>query len=782
MSTHSVIFEEDCVWTWAAEMLGLLHHEIDFPDIRFPWMRDPRINDEEDTHDWTALGEQNGTARSATDMDSHSDVEQQCCSAHQKDCPDMTFIYTDSDSKDDLYSGSLYSDVNTSSFSFPVPDATHLREAHFPGTGTPPVPPASCMRGPNSKGRTCKVGFSYDVTFWFPCTNQLHLSVQSKAHCQAALHGVSRRPLMRLSTEATSSTHGPPYHALGTEPVTSLQGGSCRSLVMPNSRSLQGGSCPTLVTFPADGRPPTPPLPRGRWAKEFGKSASGHVIDVGSSPETQLAVHSYAQQDSRPHVLTTVQSDHDGSVFAVFDVLHHSRILRCPAEASFEDLATIAFEQTPSLRHPRNYRVVQHNLAGFPHRQIVIWGHRPRSANVFPIAFEHLTGRICTVEAPNHATALQVLELADRYCMIGGTTLARIASNDISLHVNGVSVSPHLPSTCEHADTATILPATSFPPVTGPSSAVPTMFRPGRWRLPFLLQRSGLEVSVAQQSVPADMPPPTDEHVNPQLDEEIARASSTLAAGHALFTVFDVHFDARIFVRPTTASIWDMVELASQSFPDTRHGLSYRILRYVLPGWPEPQIVVWCDLQPEEVVLPVKAPTTKGVCTVQLPHSASAFAVAVQVCHKCHLEHEVFQAVARQQSTVLVNWQPQAPFADYCLLEADSAALSEEPHFPHSVLNRRGHRVRSLLQVFSRRAFSDGPPSTEIFVHSPCRHSCRIEVPPHSRPLQVMQQSATIIGHASASRLLFLENSPVCYGTPPHAILVDSHGPPDGFR
>ena len=266
------------------------------------------------------------------------------------------------------------------------------------------------------------------------------------------------------------------------------------------------------------------------------------------------------------------------------------------------------------------------------------------------------------------------------------------------------------------------------------------------------------------------------------VDQDFAQVMDTLSLGHSFFTVFDVYFDARVFVRSDAASIWDLVHIATQSYPDVSQGLSYRLLRYVLPGWPEPQLVVWHGLQADEVVVPVQCPTPLGVCTVQMQRSASAFAVAVEVCHRCHLGHSVFQSVARQETSLLVNWQTQDPFTDHCLFDADSAAISGMPALARPLGRSRGHPLLRTLQVHPRSSFTHADPCHDIVVHAPCRHSQRLEVPPQCRPFQVMRLASAAIGHTTASRLLFLENSPLCFGTPPHAILVDSHDLPEGHR
>ena len=637
-----------------------------------------------------------------------------------------------------------------------------------------------------------QVSFSPAVEFWFPAQDQILLksTAVDTTLCKSCNMAVLRQhnsgqvfharnvtrpakadiaPDLVLSQSSSSRSWGTTLAADSSQDLCPQQTVICCST---SEKSLQGGSCRSLVTAPHIDRPPTPPIPCGRWARSFGHTAVSPVVDVSPDQNFQSDPVGLRSHESPDVQWTSERTQFDETTFAVFDVLHHSRVLRCRGDEPYADLAAIAFAQTPLLGFPRSYRVVQHNVVGFPNRQIVIWGRRQRNTVVFPIAFQTLIGRVCTVEVPKHATALQALEIADRYCMVGGPFLANVASSTLELYVNGVAVQPHVPSLCEFADTAAVLPSTSFPPIVGPPAAVPTHFRTGRWRLPFLLQRSRIDPNVAMCNMPLSPPHPMHVSSDEELESEVASLTSTLTEGHALFTVFDVHHDVRLFVRSTTANIWDLVELVAQTLPDVGHGLSYRILRYTLPGWPEPQLVVWHGLPPEEIVLPVKAPTSKGVCTVQMQHSASAFAFTVQE----------FQSVARQESTLMVNWQPHSPFADYCLLNADSAALSDDSRVPLSIGGGRRHRVRSTLQVFSRKAFSDGEHSFDIYVHSPCRHSCRVEVPSHYRPHQVMQTVAAAVRHPRAGRLLFLENSPVCYGTPPHAIVVDSHNPPEGYR
>ena len=130
----------------------------------------------------------------------------------------------------------------------------------------------------------------------------------------------------------------------------------------------------------------------------------------------------------------------------------------------------------------------------------------------------------------------------------------------------------------------------------------------------------------------------------------------------------------------------------------------------------------------------------------------------------------------------MINWQAQMPFADDCLFDADSASIVSDHMEVHPCRQARGHPIRRVLQTFSRNAFTDADSTSEVYLHTPCAPSCSLDIPTHLRPAQTMQAAAAAMGSAQTSRLLFLEHSPACYGTPPHAILTGSQQPPEGHR
>ena len=355
----------------------------------------------------------------------------------------------------------------------------------------------SCLKGLAPKNKVSRsVRFGFAVSFWFPGWQQLCLpprqcclnSVTAAAPCQPA-SAVSISSAYAMPAELAQSPYNcslegcfprsSHLHSSGSliaQPLDDSLSGQRSSFVGFDSpsadMSFQGGSCRSLVTCPLHQRPPTPPIPSGRWDRSFGGHHTGSIFDLDKSEDGSSAVPARSNEVT---VGLSTASSFDDTTFAVFDVIFHARVLRCREGAPYSELAEIAFEQSPLLGHPRNYRVVQHNLPGFPNRQVVIWGRKPRNSNIFPIQVGSLAGQVCTVEAPRYVSVMQALEIAGRHCNLEGSVLARASASTLQLYVNGISVPPFEPSTCETADTAMLLPNTAFPPITGPLAAVPTL-------------------------------------------------------------------------------------------------------------------------------------------------------------------------------------------------------------------------------------------------------------------------------------------------------------------
>ena len=259
-----------------------------------------------------------------------------------------------------------------------------------------------CFKGLASKHKVPRsVRFGFAVSFWFPNRHQLCLPSRTShsdsgggaTSCGPALAALPFptqavpalpiQPLCIRSLEGYFPRLSPSPHALTRQyhkPCSSsehsandVRGDRCPASALTAAMPLQGGSCRPLVAYPAHVRPPTPPIPSGRWDRNFGRSRAGSICDLDSSED----IHRAAPASGGG---VTVQSGtdlpFDDTTFAVFDVIFHARVLRCRSDDSHSTLAAIAFEQSPLIGHPRNFRVVQHNLPGFPNRQLVIWGRK----------------------------------------------------------------------------------------------------------------------------------------------------------------------------------------------------------------------------------------------------------------------------------------------------------------------------------------------------------------------------------------------------------------------
>ena len=373
-----------------------------------PWMRDPRIvgssldteivNDSEASlNDWQAPVASDFTVRSTTDMDSSGGVEQRCCPNGRRGLPvicgaptgqvsvatNSNYLYSEAEGSF-VHSSSLTAQEAGLAFNcsrtptYDHRNVTQDEALRLPAAGIADngcVELRSCLRHHHrntSPGR--RVCFSFAVAFWFPCESQLQL-------CQHLFE--------------------PARHDGVVKNLCNLDVPPCTALQAPAERvgaSLQGGSCRSLVMSPVSVRPPTPPIPVNRWSRCFNQVQTGTVIDVDRGGAAAGAATDTNDED-RVSVSHAAHSTFDDTTFAVFDILHHSRVLRCRGDESPQELAAIAFDQTPLLRTPRHYRIVQHNLPGLPNRQIVIWGRKARDVTVFPVALGTVANRICTIQA-----------------------------------------------------------------------------------------------------------------------------------------------------------------------------------------------------------------------------------------------------------------------------------------------------------------------------------------------------------------------------------------------
>ena len=204
-------------------------------------------------------------------------------------------------------------------------------------------------------------------------------------------------------------------------------------------------SVPTVLPALDNVRPPTPPLPGRRWTRPL--LTSTQALDL---PGTA------SEADSSEEGIGFASLEDSWTEFAVFDVYHHARLLPCRTVDSDRRLSQIAAAATPELGAVFHYRVLTHLLAGLPKRQLVLWGDLTPGSVVFPISFGSGVNAVCTLDVPQHFSAVQACTFMCRHCQLPDTIIDRLVDLDLRLAVNGEVVYPLDPRACQSADSATL--------------------------------------------------------------------------------------------------------------------------------------------------------------------------------------------------------------------------------------------------------------------------------------------------------------------------------------
>ena len=120
-------------------------------------------------------------------------------------------------------------------------------------------------------------------------------------------------------------------------------------------------------------------------------------------------------------------------------------------------------------------------------------------------------------------------------------------------------------------------------------------------------------------------------------------------------------------------------------------------MRFQLPGFPSRQTVIWGDLLPNAVVLPLSlGPSAGSVCTIEALHSCSSLQLVALACRTCLLPDFLLESVADGEAVLWVNEQRTFPTDPSAAIGADTARLL-------------GHGVAALLGHSS--PFRDTGPS-----------------------------------------------------------------------
>ena len=127
----------------------------------------------------------------------------------------------------------------------------------------------------------------------------------------------------------------------------------------------------------------------------------------------------------------------DSQQFAVFDLHRNARVLPTPSVVTERALVQAAFEATPELSRPVEYRLLRHTIPFWPCPQLVIHARLPHDEVVFPIAFVN-PYEVCTVQLRKSAHPFAAPAAANRKCDTPRRVYQAVARGDAQLRVNGV--------------------------------------------------------------------------------------------------------------------------------------------------------------------------------------------------------------------------------------------------------------------------------------------------------------------------------------------------------
>ena len=287
--------------------------------------------------------------------------------------------------------------------------------------------------------------------------------------------------------------------------------------------------------------------------------------------------------------------------FVVFDVYNHARIRECQLDDSDERLVMIALQATPEIGTIFHWRRAQYILPGMPSRQVVLWGDWLPNSVILPVAFGPGLEAVCTVEAIQSYSALQIVLLACRACQLPSSLAQGVADAESSLWVNDRRLYPLDPHAGKGADTAR-------------------------------LRGFGVSTFLDSRRIPSTQSTAVSS------DTREARAflqslDDSLLGAHTHFTVFAEPTHVFVLPLPEGASMAELVYRAFGQFPGLGARCGHRILSRPLPGLPPIQICIWDNLAVDQRVLQIVLHDAAVTLTVRCPAVATPVQPAAAANH-----------------------------------------------------------------------------------------------------------------------------------------------------
>ena len=539
--------------------------------------------------------------------------------------------------------------------------------------------------------------------------------------------------------------HGPISEQLlgNLDSITCLfdgEPGDCHSVV-PRSTDVihirtapvpPGPSVAASRTATTPTRPPTPPLPSGVWPP--GVLRGERISHASHAP----AVPVVSIHDETP----------DSSDFVVFDVYHHARILECRITDTDERLVMLALEATPEIGSVFHWRRVQFLLPGFPKRQM-LWGDRLPNSVILPIAFGPGPTAVCTVEAVQSFSALQIVILACRACQLPHFLIQGVADSESALWINEQRQYPLDPHAGVSADTARLL---GF----GISS--------------FLESRHSQSSQLSSVSSGAR-----------EAREFLRSIDDSMLGASSHFAVLAEPAHVILLPLPEGASLAELVYRAFGQFPGFDARCGHRILCRPLPGLPPIQVCVWDNLAADQRVLQVVfSDDSAEVFSVRCPAIATPVQLASAASHTGL--NSLTPSLADRTQHLTGDGIPLQPAQVYMFRHFEVLRVRAGP--PPTRLPGISRFCRSplpdSLECVTSEDVSDGDHLEQIVVHQVGALPVVLHAAALFRPAQVSHEATQSLGLPANWRLRYPLTAPLVAGTVPHAVLAGAADLPGG--
>ena len=502
---------------------------------------------------------------------------------------------------------------------------------------------------------------AHAVDFWFPATEQLHLSLADSC-CR--LEGRFPR-----SDYAHSAVVPPALPFFGLPPVLTVP----RSKAKAKPRGLAVGP-----------KPSEPAQPR------VGPAAASAAAAASTDPDVLPAVDHPLLQGKNP------------SPFTSFDEMLGTRVLA--GEADWPGFLYMQHAvETASLPGDPTPRMLVSELVGYPSPQVALTQDRgPDLRRAVVVEATTIGGTVETLDAFPGVNMIGILR-GLRSILYPRALEEQVQAGTLLCLVNKALVDPYAPLP---PDTDVIHFMLARPAVasvaTGSDDSRPTEVR--------AVNDDTCEVVAARHYGPRPEPPPVPMPVHRPATPPVppASASSRLverclpgAPGVRPFTTFDAHYGHRTFYCHGFATYPDRVRIAVQASPALGLSPRFEWLDREVEGLPVPQLVLQqAHVAPGLWTFPFDLRSFGGhVCVLIADRQSSALEFIARATDVCRLHGRVYPLLLEGSLALEVDGHPVAADAQQVLKFASITKLQRTRLWGrHQIFRRHGTNAGVMLE------------------------------------------------------------------------------------